>query len=86
MEIMYQTRSCNGSIQWAASEDFRELLGRVIPLSVTKATDIAGRLDISITSKILLSAVAGAVIQHLIDKGISYQEIAETGKITIPYC
>ena len=54
------------SINWVLDEDFSELVEIRIPLTKTTATEIM-KMNISDTSKILLSAVAGAVIQHVID-------------------
>lgn len=54
-------------IYWEMSEDFTELvqLGE-IELVHTSAVEIEV-MDISLRSKLLLSAAAGAAIQHLID-------------------
>lgn len=54
-------------IEWAAQEDFSELKGKRFNIYDTKAVDIMKLTDLSEVSKILLSAVAGAVIQYLID-------------------
>lgn len=55
------------SINWAIEEDFSELTKIRIPFNKTSAADIMEMDNISDYSKILLSAVAGAVIQHVID-------------------
>lgn len=55
------------SINWAIEEDFSELTKIKIPFNKTSAADIMRMDNISDYSKILLSAVAGAVIQHVID-------------------
>ena len=55
------------SINWAIEEDFSELAKIRIPFNKTSAADIMKMDNISDYSKILLSAVAGAVIQHVID-------------------
>lgn len=55
------------SINWAIEEDFSELTKIRIPFNKTSAADIMKMDNISDCSKILLSAVAGAVIQHVID-------------------
>lgn len=54
------------SIKWEIEEDFSELVEIRIPLTKTTAEEIM-KMNISDYSKILLSAVAGAVIQHVID-------------------
>lgn len=48
-----------------------------------EAVEIAKNTDLSITAKILLSAVAGAIIQRLIDQGVPTEEIFGQGKFTI---
>lgn len=55
------------TINWAIEEDFSELTKIRIAFNKTSATDIMKMDNISDYSKILLSAVAGAVIQHVID-------------------
>lgn len=58
-----------GYINWEADEDFSEIKGLVFYLSEMTAADIELIEDIrlSIRSKILLSGVAGAVWQWVID-------------------
>ena len=57
-----------GHIEWEASEDFTELINhKPVRLIDTKAVDIEKMTGLSITSKILLSAVAGAIWQHILD-------------------
>lgn len=57
--------------QWDATEDFTELRQfGCIQLIRTKAVDILAIDVLSETSKILLSAVAGAAWQYLIDYGM----------------
>ena len=55
------------NIKWAIDEDFSELAKIRIPFNKTSAADIMRMDNISAYSKILLSAAAGAVIQHVID-------------------
>lgn len=55
------------SINWAIDEDFSELTKCRIAFNKTSAADIMKMDNISDYTKILLSAVAGAVIQHVID-------------------
>lgn len=58
-----------GSINWEADEDFSEIKGLVFDLSGMTAADIERikNICLSIRSKILLSGVAGAVWQWVID-------------------
>lgn len=53
-------------IMWAIREDFSELKGKKFEIYKMSAKDILS-MDLSDYSKILLSAMAGAVIQYLID-------------------
>lgn len=55
------------TINWAIDEDFSELTKIRIAFNKTSAADIMKMDNISDYAKILLSAVAGAVIQHVID-------------------
>lgn len=69
MEIkIFNSNTVIDTIKWEMNEDFSELinLGKV-SFSKTTAIEIMKIDNISVTSKILLSAVAGAVIQHIID-------------------
>lgn len=57
-----------GEIIWADKEDFSEIKAYgPVYLEKTKAVDINKMEGLSVTSKILLSAVAGAALQHIID-------------------
>lgn len=60
-------------IEWAADEDFTELV-KFDPITIndTSAEKIEGLEGLSIRSKILLSAVAGAAIQYLLDNDIPF--------------
>ncbi len=64
-------------IEWALSEYFGELKGRKFMLNKMAADQIVMISNISETAKILLSAVAGAVIQHLIDNKFQINSIFE---------
>ena len=66
-----------GGIEWAESEEFSELRGNIYLLKNMKAIDINKISDLSPVAKLLLSAVAGAVIQHLIDQQVPINEIFE---------
>lgn len=57
-----------GSFDWALEEDFSELIGEW-KLTDTKAIDIEKMDQLSLRSKILLSAMAGASWQYVIDNG-----------------
>ena len=66
-------------IEWAISEYFDELKGRKYMLNSVAADQIVLINDLSDTAKILLSAVAGAVIQYLIDNNCSIDSIFNNG-------
>ena len=70
-------------IEWALSEHFDELKGNKYMLNEVAADQIEKIDNLSITAKILLSAVAGAAIQHLIDNNCSIDKIFETGYLII---
>lgn len=75
-----------GYITWGANEDFEELINyHLLPfrLGAVKAIDIESMDGLSVRSKILLSAVASAVIQFLFDHHISSNAIFETGTFWI---
>lgn len=57
----------SGFITWVNDEEFGELLETTFHIGKMKAVDIADMNSISIEGKLLLSAVAGALIQHLIE-------------------
>ena len=65
----------NYEIEWAISEHFNELKGMKFNLNEVAADQIITINNLSEVAKILLSAVAGAVIQHLIDKECSIDKI-----------
>ncbi len=69
----------NYQIEWALSEYFRELKGKKFILNKMAAEQIEMINNLSDTAKILLSAVAGAVIQHLIDNNCQIENIFEKG-------
>lgn len=81
--IEYRLGERKGEIYWAASEYFGELKGREYELGKMEATEIEKIGDLSVTGKILLSAVAGAVIQHLLDEGMGAEEIFGDGRMTV---
>lgn len=66
-------------IEWAISEHFHELKGKEYKLNQMAADQIETINNLSITAKLLLSAVAGAVIQYLIDNNCSIDIIFTKG-------
>lgn len=77
--ITYTVGEDKGFIYWAIAEQFKELEGRIFNLSKMDALQIEKMDNLSTAAKILLSAVAGAVIQHLIDEGVEVEFIFSTG-------
>ena len=65
----------NYEIEWAISEHFNELKGMKFNLNEVAADQIITINNLSEVAKILLSAVAGAVIQHLIDINVPIDKI-----------
>jgi hypothetical protein len=70
-------------IEWALSEYFAELKGMKFMLNNVAADQIVLLDNLSETTKILLSAVAGAAIQHLIDNNCSMDSIINKGYLII---
>ncbi len=70
-------------IEWALSEYFGELKGMKFMLNKMAADQIVMINSLSEIAKILLSAVAGAVIQHLIDNNCNINSIFENGYFVI---
>lgn len=85
--IEYQVKSNDatiiGEITWAASEQFSELTGRTYDLGKMEAVQIDKIPDLSPIAKLLLSAVAGAIIQRLLDQDIPAEDIFSTGTFRI---
>lgn len=73
----------NYQIEWAISEHFDELKGKKYILNNVAADQIAKISDLSEIAKILLSAVAGAAIQYLIDIGCQVDSIFTNGYMII---
>ena len=69
----------NYQIEWALSEYFDELKGMKFNLNEVAADQIIVLDNLSETAKILLSPVAGAVIQHLIDNNCDVDSIFKKG-------
>ncbi len=82
-KITYVVGEQKGVIYWAASEHFKELENKVFNLGEMEAVQIEKISNLSLTAKILLSAVAGAIIQHLIDNGVETELIFSKGTILI---
>ena len=70
-------------IEWALSEYFDELKGMKFMLNNVAANQIIKMNDLSEMAKILLSAVSGAVIQHLIDNNLKIDNIFKNGYFII---
>ncbi len=83
IEIRYEVGETTGTIGWAASEYFGELKGREFALGEMEAVQIETMENLTTTGKILLSAVAGAVIQYLIDTGVAPEKIFVEGKMEV---
>lgn len=66
-------------IEWALSEFFGELKGMKFMLNEVAADQIVKINNLSETAKILLSAVAGAVIQYLMDINCPIDSIFNNG-------
>ena len=82
-EITFNTGKGSGVIYWVATEHFKELAGKRFNLNEMEATQIEKLENLSVTAKILLSAVTGAVIQHLIDSGIETELIFNSGSFLV---
>lgn len=70
-------------IEWNLSEHFDELKGKKYMLNEMAADQIVLLNNLSETAKILLSAVAGAVIQYLLDNNCQVNSIFENGYFII---
>ena len=70
-------------IEWAISEHFDELRGKKFMLNKMAADQIVMIDNLSEIAKILLSAVAGAVIQYLIDNNCQVDILFENGYFII---
>ena len=77
IEIVVEDK--NYKIEWALSEYFDELKGMKCMLNEVAADQIVKIDNLSDTAKILLSAVAGAVIQYLIDNNCPIDSIFNNG-------
>ena len=77
IEIVVESKKYQ--IKWAISEHFGELKGKKFMINKMSAEQITMINDISEIAKILLSAVAGAVIQYLIDNKCNFDSIFKDG-------
>jgi hypothetical protein len=83
-KISYKVNTAAGGvIFWAAAEQFDELVGKRFYLGQMEAAVIENMSTISVTAKILLSAVAGAVIQRLLDDNIKPEAIFSDGQFQV---
>ncbi|GHU80711.1 hypothetical protein FACS1894191_6580 [Clostridia bacterium] len=83
IRISYNVGGLVDEIYWGVAEEFSELIGREFRLGDMEAKDIVKLSEFSEVSKILLSAVAGALIQHLMDAGIETSKIFSEGKFIV---
>ena len=70
-------------IEWALSEYFGELKGMKFMLNEVAADQIIKLDNLSEVAKILLSAVAGASIQYLMDNNCPIDSIFNNGYLII---
>ena len=66
-------------IEWALSEHFDELRGKKFMINEMAADQIVNINNMKKKKKILLSAVAGAVIQYLMDNNVNLDSIFGNG-------
>ena len=83
VKIAYKVGDTKGEISWAIAEQFSELIGKVFSLGKMEAVEIEKMTNLSSTAKLLLSAVAGAIIQRLIDNGVNPQDIFSVGEFQV---
>lgn len=81
--IEYIIGDARGEIVWSASEFFNELRNTTFDLGKMEAIEIEKMDVLSTRAKILLSAIAGAVIQHLLDRGYDPQTIFKSGRFIV---
>lgn len=79
----FANTAITGEIVWAASEYFGELAGQTYNLGEMEAVKIDQMPALSPVAKLLLSAVAGAVIQHLLDQNLPAEQIFSSGTFQI---
>lgn len=82
-EISYKASDVEGVISWAAAEQFDQLAGQTFYLGKMEAAKIEKMQNISVTAKILLSAVAGAIIQRLLDSNVAPETIFTDGQFQV---
>ena len=81
IEIVVESKKYQ--IEWALSEHFEELKGKKFMINKMSAEQITMVNDLSETAKILLSAVAAAVIQYLIDNKCNLYNIFKDGYFVV---
>lgn len=81
--VTYWVKDQMGVIEWGLVEQFDELRGKTWRLDEMAAEKIVQLDELSETAKILLSAVAGAVIQHLMDLGLDTKMVFESGNFRV---
>ena len=81
IEIVVESKKYQ--IEWALSEHFEELKGKKFMINKMSAEQITMINDLSETAKILLSAVAGAAIQYLIDNNCNLDSIFKDGYFVV---
>lgn len=64
-----------GEITWEVNGDFRELIGITCSIGKTIVADVENMPGLSMRSKMLLSAIAGAVFQRLYDEDYILSDI-----------
>ena len=81
IDIVVDNKEYN--IEWALSEYFGELKGMKFMLNEVAADQIVKLDNLSEVAKILLSAVAGASIQYLMDNNCPIDSIFNNGYLII---
>ena len=81
IEIIVDNKSYQ--IEWALSEHFDELKGKKYMMNEVAADQIVNITDLSEVAKLLLSAVAGAAIQYLIDNNCPIDSIFGNGYFVV---
>lgn len=72
-----------GYITWVTDEEFGELLETTFYIGKMKVADITELEGLSMEAKLLLSAIAGALIQHLFETNVDLTEAFRTGTFWI---
>lgn len=83
IKIFYEVGDIEDSIFWAAAEQFDEFTKQTFYLGKMEATEIEKMSGLSVTAKILLSAIAGAIIQRILDSGVEAKTVFADGKFWV---